>query len=252
MTQQLARADAALADGCYDCLIEARQTYRAAGRRERVLDADVLIAVRERELGLPPSDALDEIGRLGGPRAIAVVEFVPSEDDTWPRGVDGDIPESVAPIVRDYFRLALACAMRRGLPTLPADARPLLVYRAEICGLARTSTLAPVRARVPRFVETSYFVAQRELAAAGYVGPGAAKVHLDEVRARFPTSTAAALMTALYHRVVGDWASALTVYDELLARVPKHASALLGKATCLAALKRHDEAIAVASRVITL
>src|SRR4051794_38050936 len=61
----VADADAALLQGCYDCLIEARRLYRsaatgasAAALMPRMFETDLLIALREKELGLPASGAL--------------------------------------------------------------------------------------------------------------------------------------------------------------------------------------------------
>src|SRR5262245_31502137 len=58
-------ADARLLQGCYDCLLEARDAYqRAASGKARSLvllrlfESELLIALREKELTLDPSAAL--------------------------------------------------------------------------------------------------------------------------------------------------------------------------------------------------
>src|SRR3954447_26203559 len=82
---QLAAADAAMLRGCYDCLIEARDIYRrlAAGSRAApaaawVFEADLVIALRENEIGLPASDALTEARRIARelPRELEAGRYI--------------------------------------------------------------------------------------------------------------------------------------------------------------------------------
>jgi tetratricopeptide (TPR) repeat protein len=68
----LAAADAQVREGCYDCLIEARDTYArvAVGKARplvvtRLFETELLIALREKEL------ALDSFGATGRARALA-------------------------------------------------------------------------------------------------------------------------------------------------------------------------------------
>jgi tetratricopeptide (TPR) repeat protein len=165
--------------------------------------------------------------------------------------------------VRDYLRLALDCAYpvrgdltRPVVPTAPLPAAsPLLVYRAAICDVELAPAppaLSAVRAREPRFVETSFFLASLEIAHAAGDGPGQAKAHLAEVRARFPTSPAITFLTGSYGRLVGDWAEALRFYDQTLALRPAHDQALLGRTICLTNLARSQEAIGAATQLIGL
>ncbi len=63
---ELAAADARLAQGCYDCLIDARDRYaRLADGPFRasllpwLFEAELLITARERELDLPAAASLD-------------------------------------------------------------------------------------------------------------------------------------------------------------------------------------------------
>jgi tetratricopeptide (TPR) repeat protein len=78
--RELGRADQLIAKGCYDCLIEARGIYEHAAVAKarplvvsRLFESDVLIALREREIGTP------ETGTLASARAL--VPELPSTYD---------------------------------------------------------------------------------------------------------------------------------------------------------------------------
>jgi len=252
----VAAADREVENGCYDCLLDARTIYRTAHADLRVFEVDLLVALREIELGLPPSGALDDARRLMPrlPREVEAAKLLTIVDRLGaPLPIEpehADLPRlPIRAIVRDYLNITLDCTFGRDRPKVE-HAEPLLAYREQTCGIGRASKLAAIRVRVPRFVETSYEIAEAELQVAATVGPTGAKAHLDEARARFPRSLAIQLSTASYFRVIGDCAGALAVYDEVLAGKPTHAMALVGRATCLGNLGRHDEAIVAATRVI--
>ena len=299
---RLAPADAELMQGCYDCLIDARTEYRllAAGADRprliaRVFEADLLIALREKELGLGMSDALAEARRIAAelppgveaPRYLALVDAIPVNELAMPaRELRTFLADHAAalgpprdqaawlsrgrlgPALRSYLRLALACAYpeapaqgQAGTAAAPdgtaaaAPARlgsPLLDYRAAICGFGTLAALAAVRDREPRFVETSLFAANIELALAPRDGPGRAGLHLAEALARFPESPAIAYLTASYDLFIGDNAEALQLFDRTLAARPTHDRALLGRTICLDRLDRAKDAIESATRLFDL
>lgn len=288
--ESLARADAELLAGCYDCLVSAREGYRrlaVGGQRAvvlaRVFEADLLIGLRERELALPASDALGEARRIAAElpreleaaRYLALVDAVPSAELGVARRAYGDFRIAHADLassqverawlaggqlrqpVREYLRLALDCAYpllddgaQRELPDAVAPEPPLLAYRRELCGFGRTAVLEAVRAREPRFVETSLFLANIEIALAAREEPEHAKEHLAEALARFPASSAIVYLLAAYDRFVGDFAEALPLYERTLALVPTHEQAMLGRVICLTNLDRRQEAIDAATRII--
>jgi tetratricopeptide (TPR) repeat protein len=290
--ERLARADAELLQGCHDCLIAARAEYRrlAEGSDRRVLqarvvEADLLIALREKELDLPPSDAIGEARRIASElpreleaeRYVALVEVLTGQPPGASRyqmkklfgrhlpspGERDDVRAWLASgrlraPLRDYLRLAFDCehpvmgsaaASSSSAEPLPRAA-PLLAYRAAICGLGPIAALAAVREREPRFVEVSLFIANVELAAAVRDGPGQAGAHLAEVRARFPASPAIHFLSGVYELLVENYEAALQHDDRALALVPAHDRALLGRVICLTNLGRHDEAIAAATRLL--
>lgn len=135
-SQQVA-ADDALLRGCYDCLIDAREIYRRLSNAEAwVFETDLLIALREKEIGLPASGALVEARRIAkdlpreleGERYVELVESIPgctlgtsrgAVDESAARHEPG--PTTAADSrawllrgklrkpVRDYLRIALDC-----------------------------------------------------------------------------------------------------------------------------------------------
>jgi tetratricopeptide (TPR) repeat protein len=168
--------------------------------------------------------------------------------------------------VRDYLRIALACidpiidenlsASDLGAGSSPGATPPeaslLLRYRAAICKLDAIPELEAVRASEPRFVEASLFIARSEIGRLPFEGPRQAKVHLDEVLARFPASTTVTYLAAWYHQLVGDYAEALRLYDRTLKLRPDHDPALLGRVINLSNLGRTRDAIDAATRLAKL
>jgi tetratricopeptide (TPR) repeat protein len=169
--------------------------------------------------------------------------------------------------VRDYLRIALDCidpivdenpsgaARDTGLsPSSTGATQPeatlLLRYRAAICKLGAIPELEAVRASEPRFVEASLFIARAEIARLPFDGPRQAKVHLDEVLARFPASPAVTYLAASYHQLVGDYAEALRLHERTLDLRPDHDPAVLGRVISLSNLGRTRDAIDAATRLI--
>jgi tetratricopeptide (TPR) repeat protein len=288
---QLARADAELLQGCYDCLLAARAGYRALGAgpdrpalAARLLEADLLIALREKELGLPASEAAAEAHRLAGElpptlgagRYVELVDAIPGNPpggsqrearmaranavvasarrtelrDWFPRG-------GLRAEVRQYLGMTLDCVFPPpgSKPQLPPPAGtdpPLLAYRRATCELGSVTELAAVRRREPRFVETSLFLAAAELVAAALGSATQAEAHLAEVLARFPASPAIHNLAGDERLLVADHAAALTHYDRALALQAIHEQAWLGRIICLTYLGRHQDAVEGATRLLVL
>jgi tetratricopeptide (TPR) repeat protein len=306
---QLVAADAALLRGCYDCLIDAREIYRklpvegradsAAAAAAWVFETDLLIALREKEIGLPASGTLTEARRIAmelpreleAGRYVDLVEAIPGcelgasqgEVRAW---CSARLPAMYAleptatadarawllrgklrKPVRDYLRIALDCIdpiVDENPPGAAHDASSspsstgatqpqatlLLRYRVAICKLDAISELGAIRASEPRFVEASLFMARAEIARLPFDGPRQAKVHLDEVLARFPASPAITYLAASYQQLVGDYAEALRLHERTLDLRPDHDPALLGRVISLSNLGRTRDAIDAATRLI--
>lgn len=159
----IARADAEILSGCYDCLVAAQTIYRrlATGPARAALlgslfEADLLIALREKELGIPPSDAIDEARRIAGElpheiepaRYLALVDAVPPEQLGQPRRAtmahilthapklfapgarDWLAGGKLRPVVREYLQRTIDCmyptaAVLSAASGVPAQGGPL-------------------------------------------------------------------------------------------------------------------------------
>lgn len=294
----LTDADALVLQGCYDCLLEARATYErvAVGRARplvitRLFETNLLIALREKELALDWSAALERARALvpglppgtEGERYLSIADAILPDLNGWSRREYGEFQRPrmgfytqadaeiawlqtgiLAAPVRQYLTLALDCgypaprptptrpASRISIPPVPPDAPPLLVYRGGICRSVNADAMEQVRARVPKFVETSYFLARLVVAVAQKAGPGKGRELLTEVYARFPASPSVTYLYGSFNQLIGDCRPALRYYDETLAIKNVHEDALLGRAVCLTFLKRTDEAIAAATVIVDL
>lgn len=257
----------------------------------KLLEVELLVALREKELAMDagPSIARAEAlvaelpPALEAARYVALVEAVPADDVGTPRSVDTAFRRGqgayidridrelvwlaaggLRPEVRQYLSLAIDCMYERRprrpadppRPTahrdVPASAPPLVLYRRAICGQPNVKLLEGVRAAVPAFVETSYFLARVAVARAQQTGGGQARELLAESHARFPTSPSVTYLRANFSQLIGDCREGLRYYDETVALQPLHENAWLGRTVCLTFQKRTDEAIASATDMIAL
>ena len=290
-----ARAEAALLQGCYDCLLEARDGFSRLGAGEarpawvaRMFEVELLLALRDKELGLSPAEPLATARRLAAElprdqqaaRYLALVDEVPGEELSGaPRALQQFWSAHQEPLrslaadrawlargplgqpLGEYLRLALDCAhperpaggatsaappAKSGAPGAP----PLLAYRAAICGYGSIDALAAVRAREPRFVETSFFIAKDEVVMMAHDGPARALPHLTEVLARFPGSPALAHLMASYQAGMGNYGEAVRFDDRALAAFPEHDDARFGRLVALSYLGRSQDAIDTATVLI--
>ena len=150
--QELTRADAAVLEGCYDCLVEARTIYArlAVGRARplivvRLFETELLLALRERELAMDADAALtraralvsDLPPGLDGARVLSMVAAMPADGYGSPRRelaefrraqseFTKELPQHAAWLdttaamsapVRQYLALSLDCAYRTGART---------------------------------------------------------------------------------------------------------------------------------------
>ena len=161
----LDEADLLVRQGCYDCLLEARDTYaaHAVGRArplvvERLFETDVLLALREKELALDPGEAIARARALApelpspidGERILMLVEAVLPDDVGVPyarmqrlkheqeeRALDVDAEvawlaaSGLALPVRQYVSAALECSYELR-PPLPGDTRARLRLKPDL------------------------------------------------------------------------------------------------------------------------
>jgi tetratricopeptide (TPR) repeat protein len=167
-------------------------------------------------------------------------------------------PGAGSALLRSYLSLVIEC--RNPSPTRAATARaavaasadaPLLRYRAGICDAELRPMLLALRQEDADYVDADYMLGRSALA--GQLPD------LDEALARlesavraFPESLAAATVLGDARQEREEWAEALDAFDSVIKRAPQHRDALLGRTIALSRLKRHDDAIATATRMIEL
>ena len=285
----LSRADALLEAGCYRCLREAYDLYEAAlaapvpssSARNGAFSTAVLLAIREKELGLPAAPWLDRAEALGLPGTQRYVDIVVR----LPWTTAGQVPDFETPerlsagvidawlaapaaatfsLLEQYLAIALTC--ERGRPIDVATARTFdltrrpLRYRFGLCGMSRRDHLTAVLAEDARFVEASFFIGRYEMtqgvAPVGSVGSRAwltrALPPLREAHEGLPEAPVVTIVLADLMRSRTELVRALDLYDQALTLRPAQRDALLGRLITLTYLDRRDEAIAAATRMIQL
>jgi tetratricopeptide (TPR) repeat protein len=256
----------------------------------RLFETNLLLALREKEIGLDPAASMararaatDALPAVMDPdRYLADVEAVPDRSAGMPhadqqafvrahrdfgRAVDAELAWIAAgpltPVVATYLELSLDCVYRPrpGLingdaspleTSITPDAAPLLRYRAATCTEIRGDALERVRAEVPAFIETSYFLGEVAVARLSLGGGSTARTLVNDVVTRFSDSPAVAYLDATFQQTVGNCARALAEYDAVLAARPRHEDAWLGRTVCLTYLGRTADAIDAATRMIDL
>ena len=165
--------------------------------------------------------------------------------------------------VRQYLSVALDCGYGRRFnrvagqppPTplagrMPADIQPMVSYIVGWCAGVKAPMLTSLRERVAGYTEAAYYLARMHVSEAADTGGSAARPFLAEAYGRFPTSSSVTYLNGNFQQLVGDCREALRFYEETLALESVHDNAMLGRTVCFAFLKRFDEAIASATRMI--
>lgn len=261
-----ARADDLVRQGCYDCLLEARDVYEqlsatAPGVAARRVEIELLLALREKELAIDSTEALERARALAVPlgrdadieRYLAIVESVAPDRVGAPRRLRQASPlqanreglqealsaverSPFSPLFREYLKAALQCGRRPGdadaaPDASPADA-PLVAYRRAICDPIDTKSLEQVRTSVPRFVETSVFQGRADLATLFDSDGSRAREHLEDAYRRFAQSPVVTFHLATVAQATGDCRSGERYFGETLDIYQDHEEARLGRAIC--------------------
>ena len=280
----LARADALVRAGCYACLKDALAIYqRAAATGDapaaglRAIDTALLLALRERELGLGGGRALelaiDLASRqpvpfdIGVFRSVADVQpwhanGVPEErtdaslgplrklNTAWPRWREQLEHGAAHDVVRAYYLLSLDCAIRpilgdAGLEPwkAPPGAPPILKFRAGICPLAfDEEAVGDLLEHDPRFAEAHFFLGQLAFSKGAL---RTAERHLVESLDALPELGAAWVTLGHVYLMMEDIDAASDAYRRAHAAIPGQRQAMLGEAKCLGYLGQHSEAVAI-------
>ena len=284
ITADLSRADALVAEGCYVCLKEALAIYErvdAAGDAPaaglRAIDTALLLAFRERELGLGRGRALEHAVELAGrqpvPYDVGLIRSVVEVQAWQAYGVSKErAEESMALLWRlskaweawraellrgapddplqAYALLSLDCTARSFLEggniepwEPPAGAPPLLRYRAAICpGAPEERSLDAISLADPRWAEADFFLGQ---AALGRLTVRRAEKHLVQALKGLPELAAAQVTLGHVYLATEEFQLARDAFRRAHAAVPGQREAMLGEAKSLSFLGRHDDAVAI-------
>jgi tetratricopeptide (TPR) repeat protein len=274
--QALADADRRVLSGCYDCLIDARDTYeRIAVAKvrplvvQRLFETQILIVLREielaidwqaalaraRELGrevtsLPPSKVKDAPPALDVARVLALVDLAPPDDYGWPS-------MAVQLYRRDRLRVLPKLADElTWLETAPLGAAVRDYLRMTIdCNYGTAAVLGAQRRPrdwKPELAADAPVLLQYRRAMCGEV----AAADLEAVRAAVPrfveTSYLLGRLAVAQLQAVGNVARARDEAQAFYARFPQSSSAtyLFGAyhqhvGDCRAALPFYDETVAL-------
>jgi tetratricopeptide (TPR) repeat protein len=278
LRERLSVADDLAARGCYRCLQQATEIYEQLLTErdvpilaaQKAHDSFMMLALRERELGVPDSTAsakAHQRGTVTTPDSHDLCESLltalasPStegrvlpdgRDD--PRGDYNDLARRLQvawprSLVHAYGYVALDCSL-----TLPADLRPptedlfaaypdslALKYRHLLCQTPFPEVGARELLRAePRFSELHLAIAQHALGQRLIVS---AYGDLTRAYEAIPESRAIGLTLAGVALALARFDEALRLYDHILASAPDR-DALLGRVKALTYLDRAQEAIA--------
>jgi len=284
VTAELARADALVRAGCYTCLKDALAIYErlattgaAPAANDLAIDTLLLLALRERELGLGAGRSLERAIELAGRQpppfdigvflSVADVQTwhangVPEEradasigplrrmNIAWPRWRGELEPGAAAGLLRAYYLLSLDCTTRPILGDAgfepwkaPPGAPPILKFRAAVCPLSfDEEAIGDLLEHDPRFAEAHFFLGQLAFSRGAL---RTAERHLVESLDAIPELGAAWVTLGHVYLMMEDIDAASDAYRRAAAAIPGQRQAMLGVAKCLGYLGQYAEAVAI-------
>lgn len=282
-------ADARVLEGCYTCLLEARDTYQriAVGKARpllitRLFEAHVLVGLREKELALDPAESFGraqalvaelpptypavvylEVARAIPPDHVGTTRAeldllrrrIPTQTTFTTYKSSLATGEGSAPF-RAYLSASLDClgtfSNRRtnDLPTVPPDASPLVRYRIGTCPAVQPGELETVAKVVPQFVEAELMVARLPTLTVSAAYTKRQRTALTAALERFPRSPSITYGLGALNQTVGDCKAAIVHYEDTIAITPLHEDAALQRVICLGHIGQFVPAIEGATRVI--
>lgn len=291
---ELSRADRLVRDGCHRCLVDALAIYqrlitpsaRLAGVAERAFETALLIALREKELGIPAAPALARArqlahgvapsSRVSGLSPDALLELAvlaqgetsglepeaarrppdaAARVKTWRPALDA---EKTASLARTYLSLMLDCedrATRERLLTENVVAHlgdvPLFRFRLALCPLQQRAMLDGLRPVDARWLDAAFLEGRFAMLS---LTPRlrTALAHFTDAHNAFPGSPAILLALAHTQRAMVRLEAALANYSRVIEMVPRHRDARLGRIISLTHLERREDAIAGATELLDL
>ena len=291
LSAELARADALVREGCYRCLTDAFEIYeRAAATGDapaaglKAIDTSLLLALREREIGLGDGRSLERAIALAAgqpaPYDIGVYLAVAEVQGWHPYGVSRERGEETArplrrmwstwqawryslaqgvpgDVLSAYYLLSLDCTARPLLADEkvepwrpPADAPPILKYRAAVCpGSVSDAALDAVSLADPRWAEAEMFLGE---AAFNRLTVRTAEKHLVKALNGLPQLPAAQVSLGHVYLATEEFQLAREAFHRATTAVPGQREAMLGEAKSLSFLGRHEDAIVVLDEMARL
>jgi tetratricopeptide (TPR) repeat protein len=291
VTADLLEADKLVAAGCYTCLTDALAIYeRVAATSDapaagiRAIDTALLLALREREIGLVGGRSLDRAVELANlqPAPYDISPFVAvAESQAWHAGgASKEQQDALMPALRGifkswpawrtliapaaqqdvlnaYFLLALDCDRRyyQGGGDLPpwkpeAGAPPLVRFRAAVCPAEPDEeALTAIAAADQRFSEAHLFLGEWALRRLTLL---TAERHLLKAVSGIPGLPPARLALGHVYLAMEELREARDAYHAVNAAVPGQRDAMLGEIKSLSYLGRHQDAIAIADDMVRL
>lgn len=271
------RARSLLSIGCHACLDEAVQIYERARQRrsargdvaEQARAAYLLMAFRERELGLPASNALQKAAGLATSASLPddvldQVLRILGEPQHLPDGEADALAAATAPLMQalsDRAERSLSAAYALTVVACrtsgdPADGPSLSRWREESAAIryadfmcAPDVSAADVEALLgadARFLEVHYLAGMHELQQGRLLS---AYQQLANASEAFPESFVVTTALANVALAIGEVAEALGHYERALDSRDDPA-ARLGRARALTFLDRHEEAVGVLNGLV--
>ena len=288
---EAAKAEALQREGCYTCLKESLVIFeklllakvRPAGLSERAFDTALLLAVREKELGIPGDASIlkarslvvpprqplldaaeliigDTTGLDPEQRAAVTGRVRPplEPDNAKRRALDAFAP---ADIPATYIGLAIDCEQQKLVERVDVKALtatytevPLIQFKLSTCGRPAGPNVAALRESNPRWTDTFYWEARREMVASLGQAIDLSKVIglYGQGRDAFPASLMLTMAWANANLTAEEFEGALSGFDDVLKAFPTHRDAMHGKMQSQSYLMRHPDAIATATRLLEL
>ena len=283
-------SDALVRRGCYRCLEEAFTAASARGATPQAFEAALLLVLRSKELGLPPDRWIQRAQALlpPGPDWAMHLEIVAAQprdplsadrDELFAEGTAQRRPRAVSdawretlkagagsPVLRAYLDLAVACrpdtfgpaviAVTNAAITAVVDQFgtdvPVLQYRVGLCGGREAARLAAAREADPAWVDAELELARRELNRRPRPDFDEGVRRLRVAQEAFPESPVIPATLGAAFEGREQWTDALAAHEAVIALVPTHRDAWLGKTVSLSSLLRFEEGRAAATRLIEM
>ncbi len=287
---QIAAADDLARKGCYVPLKEAFGIYSGLYARPecrdlvaaRLVKNSLLLAVREKELGMSGRTYLDTAWTIIKENAVLAVlsPYAEIAGFFWVQGrgtmrdIDERFPwkETEEKLKRldaelreraredefcAYMYLVLKCAFANpyGMKEELGESSALypdsilLKYKRAICPEEKTDLLEEIIAENPRFYEARYFLGDLALLR-GFLLK--AEDHFLAAYEGIPESPQITISLASVAFGTEEFERSLGYFEKTLALTPEYRDALLGKAVCLSYLGRPLEAIPICQQIIGL